>query len=88
MRTMTPVLAQRILYLAESQHLDDAKIGQRLGLPIHTVQKILRNRAGSTIHVPVTTRIKVTTIRQEMHEGNGLGHFPRTESRRKRRRIE
>jgi hypothetical protein len=48
---MTPALAQRILHLAESQHLDDARIGQRLGLPINTVRRILANRANSTIRV-------------------------------------
>jgi hypothetical protein len=51
MRRMTGALAQRILHLSETQHLDDAKIGQRLGLPINTVRRILANRANSSIRV-------------------------------------
>jgi hypothetical protein len=82
---MTGALAQRVLFLSESKHQDPAKIGQELGLPIASVNRILHNRAGSTIHVPVTTRIKVTTIHQEMHEGNGLGHFPKIQSRKRRK---
>jgi hypothetical protein len=88
MRNTTAVLAQRILHLAETEHLASSRIGQQLGLPIARVEEILHNRAQATISVPATTRLKVHSVRQQIHEGNGLGTFPRTKSRRKRRRIE
>jgi hypothetical protein len=85
MRRMTGALAQRILHLAESKHEDEAAIGQKLGLPIASVNRILHNRAGSTIHVPVTTRLKVHSVHETVVEGNGLGHFPKTRSRKRRK---
>jgi hypothetical protein len=88
MRRMTAPLAQRILHLAETEHLASSRIGQQLGLPIASVNRILHNRAQATVSVPATTRIKVHSVRQQIHEGNGLGTFPKTKSRRKRRRIE
>ena len=92
MRRMTAPLAQRILHLAESEHLASSRIGQRLGLPIASVNRILHNRVQAAISVPTTTRLKVHSVRQQIQEGNGLAQFPKTESRKKRstknRRIE
>jgi hypothetical protein len=87
MRRMTAPLAQRVLFLSESQHLDVARIGQRLGLPIASVHRILHNREQTTISVPVTVtgRLKVHVVRQETHEGNGLGHFPKMQARKRKR---
>ena len=51
MRRMTASLAQRIIFLSECQHLDDARIGQKLGLPINKVRETLANRANSSIRV-------------------------------------
>jgi hypothetical protein len=85
MRRMTGALAQRIIFLSESEKDDPAKIGQSLGLPIASVNRILNNREQSTIRVPDTNRLKAHSVSQQTPAGNGMGHFPKTQSRKKRK---
>jgi hypothetical protein len=51
MRRMTPILAQRVLFLSESKHEDEAEIGQKLGLPVARVREVLAHRADSAVRV-------------------------------------
>jgi hypothetical protein len=87
MRRMTAPLAQRVLFLSESQQLAAARIGQKLGLPIARVLRILRDRQTCSIRVPQSTGVKVHSVHDcipRIPHGGGLGHFPKTESRKKR----
>jgi hypothetical protein len=51
MRRMTGALAQRIIFRAESKNETPEVIGQRLGLTVHAVLRILANRTNSTVRV-------------------------------------
>jgi hypothetical protein len=84
-RNVPGPLAQRILFRAETKEESAATIAQRLGLRISAVLKVLDDRQKCPTRVQETTRVKVTSIRQEMHEGNGLGNFPKTQSRKRRK---
>jgi hypothetical protein len=51
MRRMTGPLAQRVIFWAESGNETPEEIGQRLGLTVRAVLRILENRTNSSIRV-------------------------------------